>query len=303
MYSILIMYAISASTFFFGKNLLLYASPLFLTGIRTLIAGAVFLLYTGYTSRGALNNIKKLLLPCAGIAVYSFFLSNTLKFWALQHVSTSHAAIISIIEPLFVVILAFVMFNERMTIQRWVGMALCMVSGLILSLANVSLFNVHDFISIPSLFLCIAVASSAYGALLMRKLIRYENAPASLVMGMSMAIAGLLALACTITDASPCTVNADSIAAFAGNLMAMIVLSNIIAYGLYGQLLRRYSALLISCGSFARPIFTAIYQWIVFEQSLSLEFVGCAVLLCVGLALVYRDERDLRALLAKPIKV
>lgn len=289
MISIVMMYAISASTFLFGKQLVLYGSPLFLSGIRTLLAGGLFLLYTLYTKQGA-KNIKRLLLPCAGIAVYSFFSSNTLKFWALKHASTSHAAIIWTIEPLLVVMLAYSMFNERMNIKKWIGMALCMGSGLMLTGAGSSVLRLSDFISIPSLFLCIAVASSAYGALLMRKLICYENAPASLVFGLSMTIAGILALTATFTETSSCTVNAESIMPFMGNLMAMVTLSNIMAYSLYSQILKRYSALLISCGSFARPVFTALYQWMFCNGTLSLEFIGCTVILCVGLAMLYKEE-------------
>lgn len=288
MFTILMMYAISASTFFFGSQLVLYSSPLFLSGVRTLIAGALFLLYARHTKRAFFS--KQLLFPCAGIAIYSFFLSNSLKFWALQHSSTSHAALISIIEPLFVIMMAYLMFNERMTIQKWIGMALCMASGLMLTFATAPALNAYDFISVPSLFLCIAVASSAYGALLMRKLIKYENASAPLVMGMSMTITGILALIATATEASSCTVNADSILPFVGNLIAMIALSNIIAYSLYGQLLKRYSALLISCGSFARPMFTALYKSIFFNEALSLELVGCAALLGIGLMILYREE-------------
>lgn len=289
MFSILMMYAISASTFFFGSQLVLYSSPLFISGMRTLIAGGMFLVYTWRTKQGTLP-IKLLLLPCAGIAVYSFFLSNTLKFWALQHASTSHAAVISIVEPLFVVIMAFVMFNERMTIGKWIGMALCMGSGLMLTHGVSEHWNMFAFISVPGLFLCIAVASSAYGALLMHKLIRYENASASLVMGMSMAIAGIMALTATFTEVSSCRVTIDSIMPFAGNLMAMIVLSNIIAYGLYGTLLKRYSALFISCGSFARPLFTALYKWVFFNEAFSLEIMGGVALLSLGLVILYNEE-------------
>lgn len=299
--SIFMMYAISASTFFFGSQLVLYSSPLFLSGMRTFIAGALLLLYAWRTMQGALR-LKKLLFTCAGIAVYSFFLSNTLKFWALQHVSTSHAALISITEPLFVVIMTYMMFGERMTLGKWIGMALCMGSGLMLALAGSAPLHIYDIFSVPTLFLCIAVASSSYGALLMRKLIRYENAPASLVMGVSMSIAGVLGLAATFTENSSCTVTADSIMLFTGNLMAMIILSNIIGYSLYGQLLKRYSALLISCGSFARPIFTSLYKWIFFNQALSVEIIGSIFILCLGLLILYKKETG-QALTIKAFRI
>lgn len=297
MYAIFTMYAISASTFFLGKQLLLVSSPLFLSGVRTLIGGAALLLYACYVRRGSLLDIKKLLVPCVGIAVYSFFLSNTFKFWALQHTSISHASVISMLEPLFVIIIAYRMFNERMTIRKWIGKVLCMGSGLGLASGNMSIMDMHDFIALPSFFLCIAAMSSAYGALLMRKLIRYENACPTLVMGMSMVIAGILALAATCTEATTLyTADASTILPFMGNLLAMILLSNIIAYSLYGVIIKRYSALLISCGSFVRSVFTASYASIFLHEVVSWHIIGCAVILAVGLTILYRDEVALRGM-------
>lgn len=299
MCAIFIMYAISASTFLLGKNLLLVSSPLFLSGVRTFIGGVALLLYVWYTGKGSFGDSKKLLIPCVGVAVYSFFLSNTFKFWALQHTSSSHAAIISAIEPLFVIMIACRMFNELMTVRKWCGVILCVMSGMALTAGSYASLRVYDFVSWPSFFLCVAVISSAYGALLMRKLIRYENAAPALVMGMSMVIAGILALGATCTEASSCTVDASTLFPFAGNLLAMIFLSNIVAYSLYGVAIKRYSTLLISCGSFARPIFTAFYSSIFLHDMVSWHTIGCAGVLVVGLAILYCDESISKAVVVK----
>lgn len=287
MFSILLMYAISASTLFFGKQLLVYSSPLFLSGLRTLIAGGFFLLYAWRTKKTMEIN-RDLLLSCAPVAIYSFFLSNTFKFWALQHSSAAHAGAISAFEPLCALIMAYVMFNERATVKQLIGMALCIASSLLMATGTLAPF---DFVSVPSLFLCIAMISSVYGALLMRRLIKYQEATISLVMGMSMSIAGIMTLFATIAEISSCTVNTDSMVPFIGNLTAMVLLSNIIGYGLYGTLLTRYSALLISCGSCIRPIFIALYRWAFFNQPLTVGFLGYAGIIVIGLLLIYRDEK------------
>ena len=290
MYTIFSMYAISASTFLFSKQVLLYSSPLFLSGIRTLLGGTVLLLYARYCKR-CVWDFKKLLFPCLGIAVYSFFLSNILKFWAVQHTAAAHAAVIFLIEPLFVIVLAFCMFNERMTRTKWFGTALCMGSGLMLAQRQMYVLRGCDIVSWPSFFLCIAVASSAYGALLMRKLIKYEQASPTVVIGLSMAIAGILALAATFTEVSSCTVTAEAFMPFMGSLIAMVVLSNIIAYSFYGLIITRYSALLISCGSFVRSFFSMLYGAVFFNEIVSWHAMGCAAILFIGLFVLYRDER------------
>jgi drug/metabolite transporter (DMT)-like permease len=283
------MYAISGSTIFFGKQLLVFSSPLFLSGLRTLIAGGFFLLYAWRTKKKTKIN-KDLLFSCIAIAIYSFFLSNTFKFWALQHSSVGHAGAISVLEPLCALSMAYVMFNERATIKQLIGMALCIASGLMMTTSSLSLY---DLVSIPSLFLCIAMVSCVYGALLMRRLIKYQEASISLVMGISMSIAGIITLLATITEASSYTVSADSMAPFIGNLMAMILISNIIGYRLYGRLLTRYSVLFISCGSCIRPIFTALYQWAFFNQPPTVEFLAYAGIILIGLLLIDRGENTI----------
>lgn len=45
MFLVILLYAVSALTSILGKNLLLFTTPLFLTGLRTLIAGGTILIY------------------------------------------------------------------------------------------------------------------------------------------------------------------------------------------------------------------------------------------------------------------
>ena len=202
MYILFMMYAISAGTLVLGKQLVLYGSPLFITGMRTLGAGLLFLVYA-WATRVPLATIRKLLWPCASIAVYAFFLSNTLKLWALQYSSACHMAALSLLEPVLVALMAWMMFNERMNGNKWIGLLLCTASGVIMICRSMG--DGFQLASLALVCACIALASSVYGCLLMRKLIRYHNASISLVMGLSMTSAGIFSLVATSTEAVSCT--------------------------------------------------------------------------------------------------
>jgi len=289
---IFLMYAISATTFLLGKQLLLYSSPLFLVGLRTGIAGLLLLLMVLCTNKQLLLKFRKFLLPCAAIAFYSFYLSNTLKFWALQHISAINAMLISVSEPLFAMILAYCMFHEQMSLKKLIGLICCMSSGFMLANNGLFLSNIcrADFSFVSTIILCVATCASAYGALLMRKIIRDADAPPIIINGLSMAIAGIFALSSCYFEPVSCTVTSETIMPFAGNLMLMIVLSNIIAYSLYGQLLKQYSVLLISCGSFVKPIFTIFYKAIWLHELIPWYTSYAGFLLLFGLAIIYSDE-------------
>ena len=289
---IFVMYAISASTFLLAKQLLLYSSPLFLVGIRTLIAGLFFLCAVLLTTKHPLSNIKKFLLPCMSIALYSFFMSNSLKFWALQSLSATHAAVISITEPLFALLIAYCMFNENMSFKKWIGLICCIGSGFLI--VNNGLLRLQtqftDFLTLPSLAMYTAIAASAYGALLMRKAIKYDQASPMVINGLSMALAGVFALSSTCVETSSYSVTSETFLPFASSLMLLVLLSNIIAYSIYGYLLKRYSVLLISCGSFIKPIAVIGYKGIFLHEVVPGYLGYSAVLLVIGLAVIYGDE-------------
>jgi drug/metabolite transporter (DMT)-like permease len=290
---IIAMYAISATTFLLAKQLLIYSAPLFLVGLRTLIAGLFFLCALVLTTKDLLSSIKKFFLPCASIALYSFLVSNSLKFWALQHLSATDAALISVAEPVFALLFAYYLFSETMSLKKWVGIICCTASGLLL-VNNGSMFvqiRAFNLLSVPAYAMIGAIAASAYGALLMRKLIKDNHVSPMLVNGLSMTVAGVCALLTTVCLEAPfCTVTSETMVPFASNLLLLVLISNIIAYSMYGYLLKRYSVLLISCGSFIKPLAIIGYKNIFFYERMPWYTGYSVLLLSIGLAIIYSDE-------------
>lgn len=68
-------------------------------------------------------------------------------------------------------------------------------------------------------------------------------------------------------------------------LGTMVIISNIVAYSLYGNLLKKYSAVLISSASLLRPCFIALYTGTI---TYNLVLSSCIILL--GLFMLYREE-------------
>lgn len=280
MFLLLLLYAISASTCVLSKSLLVYCSPLLLTGLRTLIAGILFVIYAWSGCR--LSAWRGYITPCVLVGLSSFYLSNTLKFWALRTVSCQQASCIFLIEPLCAAVFAYVLCNERMTYSLFVGLLLCSTGAYVGS---------YDSMTLPACslatgaLLCSVIASS-FGALLMRVYIRMHGANVSVINGLSMLCAGLLA---SITAYFiECDVIAQLVQApmlFWIMLACMILLSNLLAYSMYGVMVKQHSAVLISSVALLRPICIVLYN-----GAIGMQQVASAAIIFTGLLIMYQEE-------------
>ena len=73
-------------------------------------------------------------------------------------------------------------------------------------------------------------------------------------------------------------------------MTALIIVSNLLAYNLYGALLKRFSATFLSFAGFSTPLITAFFGWAFIHETVSWGFIGCAVIVFIGLGLFYQEE-------------
>ena len=90
-----------SSVFAFGKMILSYASPLFLTGTRMLLASFFLIGYLIFRKRKALKITTAQFFPIALLAFLSIYLTNALEFWSLQHLSAAKTCFIYSLSPFF----------------------------------------------------------------------------------------------------------------------------------------------------------------------------------------------------------
>lgn len=291
---VILLYALSATTFIFSKILLTCMAPLLLTAVRTLCAGFGLLVYL-YIIRGELAVRRTLFLTCLQIAFFSFYISNSVKFYALVHITPLKASLLAMSEPLFGLVIAYFLCNERISIKKLLGLLICVCGALSLN----NLFCVSTIQTINGLttwyecLLVVAIAASAYGAILMRIAIRNHGMSVVQVNGLSMFLAGVGALFTSfIIQGQPvmAITPEHGLIYFGFVLIAMIMISNVIGYNLYGMLLKKYSVMFISAASFLRPFFTALYKWILFNEAIELSLFFSIAIIGVGLYILYKEE-------------
>lgn len=278
-----------------------------------IIAGALLLSYLYFFKREkwryAHSDLKLLLL----IVVFHIYCAYVFEFWALQYITSSKACLLYNLSPFITALLCYILFNQKLSYQKWAAMIIGFFAMFPIlmthSVQEEGIFNV-GFLSLAEIGLLFAVASSAYGWLLMRELIIDRHYSPIMVNGVGMLGGGIAALATALyfEGLQPFIWVAEPIdrvgqlifphlgpiltticMAF-GTMIGLIIVANIIGYNLYGYLLRHYSPTFLSFAGFITPFFASIFGWFFLSEPLTVPFFISLALTAISLYLFYKNE-------------
>ena len=300
MIAIVVLYSLLALAFTLSKGVLDYSSPVWFTAIRMLVAGVLLVGYHCLVQKRswhiARGDIYKFLL----LGVFHIYCAYVFEFWALEKVSAAKDALFFNMGPFITALLSFFIYNERLSVKQWFGLALGFVGFLPLLYAQApteTLIGSSHIFSWPELYLLIAVTGGSYGWILLQKLINHHTYEAIFANGVAMLVGGAGALV-TAMLTEPTMVRiphpdmawSEAVLYICWYLFIMILITNVIVYTLYGRLLKTYSATFMALAGATVPIFTAIFDWLLFGLTVSWHFVATVVIVFIGLAIFYSDE-------------
>lgn len=293
MFSVILMYAFLASVFPLGRISLGYASPIFLTGIRMVLGGGLLIVFQYWHDRSKCFVSRAYFGPLAVLTIFNIYLTNVPEFWGLQYLTAAKACFIYNLSPFAVALFSYYFFNERMTLKKWIGIAIGFLGFLPILLAeSPGEKNIQHvfFLSFAEIALLTAALSTAYGWVIMRKLVRQGSYSPIMANGVSMVFGGILALITSrfVEDWYPVPI--FHFWPFVVVMLLIMVISNIIGYNIYGVLLRSYTATFLSLASSIAPLFAALYGWVLLGESVSFHFYFSAVVVLIGLFIFYSEE-------------
>ncbi len=296
---VIFLYAAWSSVFTLGKWTLGFGAPLFLTACRMLFAGALLVGYAWIKQKGKIPLTKMQIASFCLLGVFSIYLTNSLEFWGLQHLSAAKTCFIYSLSPFFSALFSYIHFGEKMNGKKWIGMVIGFCGFLpVLSLQSGEgglLQNLGGF-SLAELAVIAAAIFSVYGWVLLRLLVKEKEHSPLIVNGFSMLFGGMLSLIHSLladswTPLPLYHMDSSHTWGFLQGVISMTLISNILCYNLYGYLLKKYSATFLSFMGLLSPIFASFTSWIFLGESLSpIVFVSTGVLF-IGLFLLYQEEK------------
>jgi drug/metabolite transporter (DMT)-like permease len=305
---VIVLYFLFASTFTLGKAALSYVSPLLFIGMRMTLAGSMLLGYSWIKNKKTffIKYSDYSLFFC--IIIFHIFCSYTLEYWALAHVTSAKACLLYNLSPFITALFSYFLFQERLSMKQIAGLGVGFLGFLPILMAQApteQLTKNIGFLSLYEIALILSVASSAYGWMIMKKLIN-KGYSFILINGIGMTGGGLLAFFTSlIIEGKPAIktavitmpliantfgIYAESVLMLLLYGLSLIFIANIICYNLYGHLLSRYSATFLSFAGFMTPLFAALLGWLFLGEKVTWHFFATILLVLYGLYLFHEKK-------------
>lgn len=291
MISVVLLYALCASTFTISKAILSYSAPLFSTAIRMLGAGALLFIIAWW--RGEKSNFKRadfwLILQ---LAFFGIFLAFSGDHWSLQYMTSSESALVYNLTPFASALFSYFYFGERMTFLKWVAFALGLCGVFLLINQGDCCFAALNSLRILAFIVLIGVVfSSSYGWIVTRELVKVREYPVLWLNGVTMFTGGLLILLLSLIFEKGVYVPlVGNWPAFIWLTLAIIIVANGLFTNLYGVLLKKYTATLLSFAGFLCPFFASLYGALFLQEPLTLTFLFSSLAFGGGLVIFYLEE-------------
>ncbi len=294
MFYVVLLYALFASVFTASKQALEYAPPFFLVGARMMLAAVCMLAFCAIFKKESIkirpNSAKKLF----GLAIFNIYLTNVFEFWGLQYLTSFKTCFIYSLSPFLSALLSYFIFSEIMTRKKWTGLVVGFLGFIPILLSKTSQEELAGDLWIFSwaeLAVIGAACASVYGWILLKQLVNEEGYSPFSANGLSMLIGGSIALLHSMftENWNPTPIHGP-ILPFLECTIFLIIVSNCIAYNLYGFLLKRFSATFMAFAGLTTPLFSALFGWFFHNEIPTISFYISFFIVFSGLYLFYQEE-------------
>lgn len=290
MHLILLLFALFASVFTIGKAALETTEPFFFVGIRMMAAGIILIIFQGSKGFKNISLKRKDFLPILGLSLFNIYLTNMLEFWGLCRLTSFKTCFIYSLSPFISALISYFVFSEIMTPKKWLGLLIGCVGFIPILYYQDSTETTQEWIFIAELAVAGACVFNAYGWVLLKQTIKENNLSPLTANGYSMLIGGFFSLLHSFFVENWSPIPTTDLFAFITSTLALILISNLFCYNLYGYLLKKFTATFISFAGFTTPLFAAFYGWLFLNEKIPPAFYLSGIIVFLGLYIFNLEE-------------
>jgi drug/metabolite transporter (DMT)-like permease len=234
--------------------------------------------------RGGWEGLRQGTVPAGLLAGVLFALEFLLIALGLERTTAGHIAVFLYTSPIFSALgLHLLLPSERLHRIQWVGIGLCFVGIAVAFGGGISLADMDSRMLLGDAFGLLA--GMAWGATtVVVRASKLSEAPPSLTLFYQLAAAFVLLLLIAGVNGQITHVALTPMAV--GSVLFQGVVVSFVSYLIWFWLLRRYLASNLAVFSFMTPLFGVTLGVLILDEPLSLNFVGGAVLVLLGITLV-----------------
>jgi drug/metabolite transporter (DMT)-like permease len=279
------VYLIWGSTYLAIRYAVETIPPLLVVAARHTIAGVILLAWAwarGFRPRRE-HWISGLI-----VGALFFLIGHGLLHWAEQYVASGLAALLIATEPMFILVLAWMIGQQRISRVSALGLALGVAGVGILTLADLSAKG-STLLGVVAVL--VGSISWAAGVVISPKLTLPDDSLARTAVPLVCG-AALVWIAAFATGEFHrfhwASISLRSI----GGLVYLIVFGSIIAFTAYMWLLQRCPPTLVATHTYANPVVAVLLGWLLASEPLNLRVVAACVAILGAVMLIRRGEQN-----------
>jgi drug/metabolite transporter (DMT)-like permease len=278
------IYVIWGSTYLAIRYAVETIPPLVTVGVRQAIAGAILLAWAW--ARGFRPTREQW---AAGFVLGTFFflIGHGSLFWAEQYVGSGLAALLIATEPMFILVLGWMMGQQRISRLSALGLAVGVVGVAMLTGAELT---VKGSSLLGLLAVLLGSLSWSLGVVISPRLKLPSDALGRTALPTICGGVMLLAAAGVSGEFQQTHWASISMRSFFG-LGYLITLGSVVAFTAYTWLLQRVPPTLVATHTYANPIVAVLLGWLVAHEPLTMRVVLSSVAILGAIVLIRRGER------------
>jgi drug/metabolite transporter (DMT)-like permease len=298
MFDLIMLCAISAGVFTFGKQALMNTAPCFLSAVRLIPAGLIFLLWSYiFDSKKQFSSLPNAL-PLFTASAFIYSLMDVSRFVSLKQISSSYGALISALAPFVAALIAYCFFKEVFSLKKVGALFLGFFGVLPLIVENISSVGPQDsmfplLIGYTSMLL--SVASYVVSTFIFKKLLD-KNYSIAFVLGITLFFGGLLSLIASLCTETWNPVPLQNSEIAVPIIFLVFVTHGLIAQPLYGYIVKKYPVTLIAFSSLVTPLISALLDYFLYGQKIGYIFVFSLLTLMIAFYIFFNEEKQEKAL-------
>lgn len=289
---IIIYNLLSACMLIASKYTTQYASPLVITTIRTGCAGVITLIWYSLCSLNRRSTLQNILwhdwVAICIVGLFHSFLRSMLSFWSMQYLTASNIALTIYLTPFICAGLSYIIFREKMSLNKWLGMMISFVG--IIALQGCILFLpscTSQFYSM--IILLLAVICNVAGMMIMQYLLQIRRIPIVMVSSGSLLFSHCLSVVTLIIFPELIRIDRQSAGWFMILMIGISFLHSIIVY-MKSYLIKKYSPTLVAFSYFMMPLWTSLFGYVFFSEIITISSILAFLCITIGLYMFYQQE-------------
>ena len=278
------IYVIWGSTYLAIRYAVETIPPLVTAGIRHSIAGAIMLTWAWW--RGFRPTRQQWF---AGFVLGAFFflIGHGTLHWAEQYVGSGLAALLIATEPMFILVLAWMMGQQKISLLSALGLGLgvvgvAMLTGVELTVKGSSLWGLMAVL--------LGSLSWSFGVVISPRLKLPADALGRTALP-TICGAAMLLIAAGVTGEFQQTHWASITLRSVFGLGYLITFGSVVAFTSYTWLLQRVPPALVATHTYANPVVAVILGWLLAHEPLSMRVVLASLAILGAIVLIRKGEQ------------